>query len=138
MANVNSLIDAVCTSIYNEFGDDYTIYTHEVKQGLKEPCFFVFCENPMINIDFGLRYIRNNTFAIQYLSKDEEKHSVFERLFNALELIDVDGKLYRGSGFSAQTVDDVLTMTCSYDGFEYRTPNDIDVMETLQQEGDVR
>ncbi len=36
---VNSIIDAICITINNEFGDDYTIYTESIKQGFEEPCF---------------------------------------------------------------------------------------------------
>ena len=38
---VNSIIDAICITINNDFGDDYTIYTESIKQGFEEPCFFI-------------------------------------------------------------------------------------------------
>lgn len=36
---INSIIEGISTSLNAEFGDDYTIYTENVEQGLKEPCF---------------------------------------------------------------------------------------------------
>lgn len=35
---IDKIIDAISTTIYAEFGDDYEIYTESIEQGLKEPC----------------------------------------------------------------------------------------------------
>lgn len=43
---INSIIEGISISLNAEFGDNYTTYTESVEQGLKEPCFFVFCINP--------------------------------------------------------------------------------------------
>ena len=40
---INSIIEGISASLNAEFGDDYTIYTENVEQGLKEPCFFISC-----------------------------------------------------------------------------------------------
>ena len=38
---INSIIEAISIALNAEFGDDYTTYTEEQEQGLKEPCFFI-------------------------------------------------------------------------------------------------
>ena len=52
---INSIIRAISVSLNNEFGDNYTIYTETVEQGLKEPCFFISCINPTNNLFLGKR-----------------------------------------------------------------------------------
>lgn len=36
---INKVIDGISKAINEEFGDEYNIYTEEIEQGLKEPCF---------------------------------------------------------------------------------------------------
>ena len=43
---INSIIEAISISLNEEFGDGYEIHMEEIKQGLKEPCFFIACLNP--------------------------------------------------------------------------------------------
>lgn len=37
---MNDIIVGISTALYKEFGDEYEIYQEEIRQGLKEPCFF--------------------------------------------------------------------------------------------------
>ena len=47
---INSIVEAISCSLNKEFGDDYEIHNEEIKQGLKEPCFFIACLNPNNNL----------------------------------------------------------------------------------------
>ena len=94
---MNKIIDAISVSINSEFGDGYEIYTESLEQGLQEPCFSVFCLNPTNELFLNKRYFRTNQFCIQYFPSSEEKNAecntVLERLYDSLELIEVDGDL---------------------------------------------
>lgn len=129
---IEKITDGILAALNAEFGDDYTLYTEEVRQGLKEPCFFVSCISPNTKLYRGRRYQHTNQFIIQYLTDVDEPradcNSTAERLFSCLELITVDGDLMRGTGMEAVISDDVLTFTVNYDYFSYRQ-NDIPVME---------
>ena len=37
----NMLIEAISIALNGEFGDEYEIHMEEIKQDLKEPCFFI-------------------------------------------------------------------------------------------------
>lgn len=37
---VNRIIDGISIRINEVFGDDYEIYSEDIEQGFKEPCFF--------------------------------------------------------------------------------------------------
>ena len=125
---INSIIEAISISLNAEFGDDYTIYTESVEQGLNEPCFFVSCINPTNKLFFGKRYFRKNQFCIQYFpaNKDREKeecNEVAERLFSCLEYITVTGDLVRGTKMNCDVVDGVLNFFVNYDLFIYKNIN---------------
>lgn len=64
--SVNLITDAISIALNGEFGDGYTNYTENVKQGLKEPCFFIFCINPTHELFLGKRYSGKISFAYSF------------------------------------------------------------------------
>lgn len=144
---INKIIDAVSISINSEFGDGYDIYTENIEQGLKEPCFSVFCLNPTNELFLNKRYFRTNLFCIQYFpSSDEPKNecnAVLERLYGCLELITivvdaVTGDLTRGTKMKGEIVDGVLNFFVNYDMFVYKVEVKSDPMETLIVNSDAK
>lgn len=121
---INQIMESVSIALNKEFGDDYTIYTEEVKQGLTNPCFFIFCLNPSCNLFFNKKYFRENSFCIQYIPATddvkEECNAVAERLFGCLELLSVSADKLRGTKMNFEVVDDVLNFYVNYDFFVYR------------------
>lgn len=51
--SVNLITDAISIALNGEFGDGYTNYTENVKQGLKEPCFLFSVSTPPMNFSLG-------------------------------------------------------------------------------------
>jgi len=144
---INSIIKSISISLNAEFGDDYTIYTESVEQGLNEPCFFVCCINHTNKIFLGKRYFRENQCCIQYFPADkdrinEECNVVTERLFSCLEYITVTGDLVRGTKMKFEIVDGVLNFFVNYDLFVYKETYSVPMEQiskniTLKREGDV-
>ncbi len=130
---IEKIIDGILAAISEEFGEGCTIYTESVMQGMKEPCFFVFCIKPNTRVFRGRRYLHENQFAIQYLTDADEPRAecaaVAERLFGCLELITVNGDLMRGTDMDAEISDDVLTFTVNYNFFSYRTADELKMEE---------
>ncbi len=139
---INSITQAIAISLNAEFGDDYTIYTESVEQGLSEPCFFVFCIN-ISNKPFpGQRYLRENSFCIQYIPaerdmENEECGSIAERLFLCLEQIYLDGGLVRGTDMRYEINDGVMSFFVNYDGFVRKTA-DSTAMEEFSEKVSVK
>lgn len=134
---INSIIEAVSISLNAEFGDNYTIYTETVEQGLNEPCFFISCINPTNSLFFDKRYFRKNQFCIQYFPTDkdrakEECSEAAERLFSCLEYINVTGDLVRGTKMNCNVVDGILNFFVNYDLFVYKNVNS-DPMEEISK-----
>ena len=134
---INSIIEAISISLNEEFGDGYETHMEEIKQGLKEPCFFITCLNPTTELFLGKRYFRTNQFCIQYFPETNEKqrecNGVAERMLQCLEYITIYGedKPIMGTKMKYEVVDGVLNFFVNYDCFirktEQQTP-----MESLQ------
>lgn len=133
---INKLVDGICVAINTQFDDTYEIYTEDIEQGLEEPCFSVLCLNPTIEHFRGKRYFRTNQFCIHYFPSSKEKRSecyeVMDRLFTALEYINVDGEPTNGTEMHGEFVDGVLNFFVNYDMFVYDKTEDADSMETFE------
>lgn len=143
---INKIIDAISISINSNFGDAYEIYTESIEQGLKEPCFSIFCLNPTNDLVRNNRYFRSNQFGIQYFpSTDEPKaecNRVLERLYDCMELVTVVENVtthspVRGSRMKGEIVDGVLNFFINYNMFVYKI-EDQTPMEELKVNNDVK
>lgn len=125
---INKIIDAISIAIFNEFGEDYTIYTESVEQGLKTPCFFINTLKPSQKLFKFDKYFQTNPLCIQYISdEDDIKHKcneVRERLYSCLEYITIiEDKenniksLIRGTNMSGEYSDNILNFFVNYDMF---------------------
>ena len=140
---INSIIEAISISLNEEFGDGYETHMEGIKQGLKEPCFFITCLNPTTELFLGKRYFRTNQFCIQYFPETNEKqrecNGVTERMLQCLEYITIYGedKPIMGTKMKYEVVDGVLNFFVNYDCFirktEQQTP-----MESLQASTSVK
>jgi hypothetical protein len=138
---INSIIEAISIALNAEFGDDYTTYTEEQEQGLKEPCFFISTLEPTRNLFRDRRYFRRQQFCIQFFPADRDRaqaecNDTAERLEECLETITVDGDLMRGDKMNHKIVDDVLNFFVNYDCFVIKK-YDSEPMETLEIKGAV-
>jgi len=141
---VNDLIDGISVKLNQVFGDDYRIYSENVNQGLKEPCFFIAVLNPTQSQVIGLRYFKEHPFDIHYFpsSKDggnQEIQDVASKLFDALEYITLlNGDLVRGTEMHYEKVNDVLHFFVKYNMFVHKQVEAADEMETLTVNNDVK
>ena len=138
---INKILDGICEAISGEFGADYEIYTEEIKQGLKEPCFFVQCLNPGNDLFLGQRYERYNQFMVQYFPSTKEPNTecfhTLDVLFDCLELIEFDGDLIRGSKMQGEIVDGVLNFTVNYHFFTDRVNESEYFMDSYEANSEV-
>lgn len=131
---MNDIIVGISTALYKEFGDEYEIYQEEIRQGLKEPCFFIQCIEATVKPFRGERYFCSNVFCIQYFptgNTNMECNSVFERMAYCLEYIDASGDKMRGTKIRRELVDGVLNFFINYDCFVYRKNTPTETMEAL-------
>lgn len=108
---VNDIITAIGRALDAAFGEGYTIYSEDVPQGLKEPCFCIQALGASQRQYAGPRYRREHPFDILYFPSEDsraEVSAVQERLMEAMEVIELpDGGLLRGTGMRSEIVDSV-------------------------------
>ncbi len=139
---VNKIIAGISIKLNQVFGEDYEIYTSEIKQGLKEPCFFIKCLDVNQNQVIGSRYFRSQPFDIHYFPKTEEDSELLEtveKLFDTLEYITLeDGDLLHGSKMNGEVADDVLHFFVNYDLHVLKEKVKDEPMGTLYTKGMVK
>ena len=131
---IGKIIKGISTAIYNEFGDGYKIYEGELKQGIKEPCFFILCVESAQNLFLGQRYRHEHKFCIHFFNGQDIfpaslLHEIAERLYACLEHIEVDG-LYHGIKMYHEINDGVLQFFVNYNFYVYKLTDPV-YMETL-------
>lgn len=137
---LNKIITGISQALDSEFnadGNEYTIYTENVEQGLETPCFFIFKLKPSSKQLVGNRYDRKYPFDVHYFPKDKENinyeiNEVTERLYSALEYITVDENLVRGTNMNAEVVDDVLHFFINFNMIVKKETDPIDTMGSLE------
>lgn len=130
------LIAAVAGQINAAFGDGYELYCEDVKQGLKEPCFYISVLKTERKPMLGVRFFQLTPFHICFFPEKKanncETRAVGEKLMNELEFITLaDKSLVRGTNRSFEIVDGVLHFSIQYN-MELYGPAEQAAMETLK------
>ena len=91
---INSIIEAISVALNEEFGDGYKIHMEEIRQGLKEPCFFIQCLNPTHELFLGKRYLQTNQFCIQYFPATREKQKECKKRMRQVGNVEIPQKSF--------------------------------------------
>ncbi len=132
---INDIIQAISTALYAEFGNDYTIYTEHIEQGLKQPCFFVFCISQSETAKLNVRFFAEHTFVIQYFAKkgNMECWNVLEKLHRLLEFIKLEnGSIIAGTNRKGEVKYDKLYFFVNYDFYMTKQKENDELMEVLK------
>lgn len=134
---INDIITGISKKLYELFGTNYKIYTEEVKQGLKEPCFLISHITSDLVPLLKTRKKLDNTFCITFIpdesnSKNENIYEVQLALLSDMEFItSLNGEMYHGTGMRTEMADGVLHCFVNYN-FTINSNKDSDYMEKLQ------
>lgn len=122
-----TITDAIAKALYECFGDNYEIYTENVEQGLKEPCFFIETVEKSGGQYLGGKYRRDSSFCIHYFPVSGEPgaecEEVVEKLFWLLECIPFQDGLIRGTDLCGKVDDSVLHFFVDYNRFILKLPD---------------
>jgi len=133
---LTAILDGISLQLNKTFGDSFTIYPEEVKQGLKQPCFFIKLINPTNEIERDVMYIRNNRYCIHYFPESTnqpkaECGQMLDVLYLAMEYIEVAGNLVRGINMRGEIHDEILMFYIDYN-VRVRKVYDVVLMEELE------
>lgn len=115
---INEIVEAIAISLFEEFGEEYSIYTDTVEQGLKEPCFFI--ADLTTNTDQYLGSRKNNlcTFDVHYFSKLRTQRDILDvsmRLLERLKLVtSANGSSFLGTSMRTEKEDGILHCFVNY------------------------
>ncbi len=126
-------IDKFCENKEKE----YTIYTEKFEQGLKKPCFFIYCKNYDDKLFRGKRYKVSVEVCVEFVPEDEkatnkEVNEILQGLYNATDMIDVDGNLINGIDKNVENTKGGILFNVKYEYFYYRQ-EEKEEMEKLKE-----
>jgi hypothetical protein len=134
------IIKAVSKALDQAFstaGGAFEIYfSEDVRQGLKEPCFFIAHVGSSQTRMIGRRHRQLNSFDVQYFPQakggNAEMIGVAGQLYDALEFVRLaDGDLVHGTELKYDIQDGVLHFFVDYNVF-LKEEAGLDGMETLE------
>ena len=147
---INKIVDGISKAINEEFGDNYEIYTEEIEQGLKEPCFSIATVEPTNDLFRQNKYFRKNPFCIHYFPSSKEKknecYAVLERMYISLEYIEIEEKFdgvimkskVMGTNMNGIYDDGVLHFFVNYDMFVNKIEDAQTPMDSYDYNTDVK
>lgn len=137
---VNDVITGIASAL-SKLGEQYTIYSSNVKQGLQEPCFLLdlICnrQKRMLSNHF---YI-NQTFSVVYIPLTEngnELREIAEQLPWVLEYILVGEDFIRGVNLTCQITENTVVCMVDYPIRIYKPEEKADYMKELNRKSKVR
>jgi hypothetical protein len=131
---VNNIINGIVIKIDSLFGNNTIIYTEEVEQEFKEPCFYVKLLRASHRQILNNRYYLEHSFDVHYFPGTADKNAeMFDTAtkLSALEYITIGGSLVRGTKINYQTVDGVLHYFVNYNYYAYLSKEEAEKMQTL-------
>lgn len=128
------MINDITKKIHDTFGNGYRIYTENVEQGLKTPCFSVLHLSTK-----GGRYLQDRNrnvhqFMIQYIPSTKKAYSECSEMLNKLMLILVDVGNYHATKINGEIVNEILNVELVYTEFVQKT-NDVENMQDYELKG---
>lgn len=137
LAVEDGIIVALGRALRAEFGEKFSVYDEEVKQGVKMPCFFISCAESKERQFLGERYFCERKYLIKYYPKCSDRKKcecdeISKRLFDCLLWIGDSSQLLMGRKMSSKYEKGVLSFFVNYDGFIYRQQDKTPMGELTQ------
>lgn len=122
----------------NKIFPEAEFYMDDIGQDFTEPCFFILAVSSEQKQVIKDRYYRQYAFDIQYFPQDtgapaEEISEVEAVLWTALEYVELQDGLVRGTQMRTQIIDGILHFFVQYDVFVLKKQEQIPVMEKFKQ-----
>lgn len=111
------MIDAIIKVLHDTFGNKCRIYTENVEQGLKTPCFSLRQLSANGNRYLQNRYKNTHQFMVQYFPDSKDVYSECAAVLQKLLILLVDVGKYHASKINGEVVDGVLNFEVVYPEF---------------------
>lgn len=135
MATVNDVVDGVAAALFAAF-PEIKRYEERIEQGGKGPAFFIGLVSGGQTKQLGRRYRRTQTFDVHYFHPDDEnrpQREIAERLYSALEIIELPDGRARTANMNHQIVDGVMHFTFDCDFYQFAERESVPKIQTIKQ-----
>lgn len=133
---INTIIDGLTATIGAQF-PNCEIYTENVKQGLKEPCFYITVLEPSQKQLLNYRTLLTVPVDVHYFP-EEGKHEINRVaiiLMKTLRRINLlSGELANGYNLHYEIVDNVLHFLATYQATILYKPEPEELMEVIEED----
>ncbi len=136
---LNDIIKGMAEKIRTVYRpEDYRLYTEDVKQGFKEPCFFISAVEHGHVKCLNTRYKEEYYMSVQYFPKggSAECAEVSGELPFLLEYIEAGGDLIHGVDISSRIPDGALVFLIKYTVFVSAALPEDEFMERVEINGE--
>lgn len=113
---LNKIVEAISAALEKNYPEN-EIYINKIKQGFKEPCFFIQPLNPSEKHILSDRYLRTYDFCITFFSKEDNRKlmEISDILNEILEVIELENRdLLRGLDRHSEFIDGKLHYFVTY------------------------
>lgn len=128
------MINDITKKIHDTFGSGYRIYTENVEQGLKTPCFSILHLSTIGGRHLQDRHKHVHQFIVQYFPSTKKAYSECSEMLNKLMLILVDVGNYHATKINGEIVNEILNVELVYTEFVQKT-NDVENMQDYELKG---
>lgn len=137
----NDIIDSVSIKLNELFGENYELYTNNVKQGLKMPCFFIKTLPSSKKKLIGNRYENEINLVIHSMLREpnlEEFNNISDKLYELEYITLLNGDILKGYDMKTQISDGVLLFFITYKFFTYKETIKENDMEQISNNEEVK
>lgn len=137
----NDIIDGVSIKLNELFGQDYELYTNNVKQGLKMPCFFIKTLPSSKKKLIGNRYENEINLVIHSMLREsnlEEFNNISDKLYELEYITLLNGDMLKGYDMKTEISDGVLLFFITYKFFTYKETTKVNDMEQISNNEEVK
>lgn len=136
---INKIIQGMCESIRQEFGDNCNIYTEKGQKERDESHFLITILERSVDAKPCGSYQNNNSFMVTYVPKtshiNQSINDVIVRLEEILEYIMVEETRLRGIHMKSSVKDEVLSFKVDYNFQTYQRVGEEESMKKLTYKG---
>lgn len=140
---ITELTNGISKALYT--ATQTVTYAEFPRQDIIFPCFRILVENPTQENELGTRKRRRYDFDIQYfldetgeLDDEEGLRELADRMYDILEVIDLEDGKIRGRDLNWRITDGVLHFFVSYTVWLYKAKEKETYMKTLDANWEVK
>lgn len=116
------MVNEIISTMAKQLGERFTeckVFTDEVPQGFKQPCFQLECVEIKNSLFLGKRYKSENTFQVRYYGNNgrEDCNNVVMGLFKLFSTLNMEDGPIMGTNMTMEKNEDCVCFTVSYNCF---------------------